>query len=98
MIEVLRACSYAGLVQEGMEQLHEMGAFYGMNHVRNHRSPQWYDIVHFEHKLSWLCFRLPQKVSYQWRCISLLINSGSFPKLANVGLPPNHPSLEQSTL
>ena len=21
-----------------------------------HDSPQWYDIVHFEHKLSWLCF------------------------------------------
>ena len=25
-----------------------------------HDSPQWYDIVHFEHKLSWLCFGLPQ--------------------------------------
>ena len=31
-----------------------------------HDSPQWYDIVHFEHKLSWLCFGLPQKASYQW--------------------------------
>ena len=26
-----------------------------------HDSPHWYDIVHFEHKLSWLCFGLPQK-------------------------------------
>ena len=26
-----------------------------------HDSPQLYDIVHFEHKLSWLYFRLPQK-------------------------------------
>ena len=32
-----------------------------------HDSPQWYDIVHFEHKLSWLCFGLPQKASSQWR-------------------------------
>ena len=24
--------------------------------VKNHDLPQWYDIVHFEHKLSWLCF------------------------------------------
>ena len=24
-------------------------------------SPQWYDIVHFEHKLSWLCFGLPKR-------------------------------------
>ena len=31
-----------------------------------HDSPQWYDIVHFEHKLSWLCFGFPQKASYQW--------------------------------
>ena len=23
-------------------------------------TPQWYDIVHFEHKLSWHCFGLPQ--------------------------------------
>ena len=28
-------------------------------HVRNHDSPQWYDIIHFEHKLSWLCFEFP---------------------------------------
>ena len=54
--------------------------------VRNHDSPQWYDIVHFEHKLSWLCFGLPQKASYQWRCIPLLINPRSFSKLADVGL------------
>ena len=32
-----------------------------------HESPQWYDIVHFEHKLSWLCFGLSQKASYRWR-------------------------------
>ena len=32
--------------------------------VRNHDSPQWYDIVYFEHKLSWLCFELPQKASF----------------------------------
>ena len=30
-------------------------------------SSPWYDIVHFEHKLSWLCFGLPQKASHQWR-------------------------------
>ena len=36
--------------------------------VKNHESPpQWYHIVHFEHNLSWLCFELPQKASYQWR-------------------------------
>ena len=26
-----------------------------------HDSPQWYDIIHFEHKLSWLYFRLSKK-------------------------------------
>ena len=26
-------------------------------------SPQWYDIVHFEHNL-WLCFGIPQNLSY----------------------------------
>ena len=31
-----------------------------------HDSPQWYDIVHFEHKLLWLCFGFPQKASHQW--------------------------------
>ena len=31
--------------------------------VRHLRYPQWYDIVHFKHKLSWLCFGLPQKSS-----------------------------------
>ena len=30
-------------------------------HVRNHDSPQWYDIVHFEHKLSWLYFWFPKR-------------------------------------
>ena len=29
--------------------------------VRNHEPLQWYDIVHFEHKLLWLYFRFPQK-------------------------------------
>ena len=29
-----------------------------------HNSLQWYDVVHFEHKLSWLCFGLPQKASH----------------------------------
>ena len=28
-----------------------------------HDSPQWYDIVHFELKLSWLCFGFSQKAS-----------------------------------
>ena len=32
-----------------------------------HDSPQSYDIVHFEHKRSWLCSRLSRKASYQWR-------------------------------
>ena len=37
------------------------------------------------------------KVSYQ--CIYfLLVNPGSFPKLANVGLPLNNPPLEQYTI
>ena len=31
-------------------------------HVRNHDSPQWYDIVYFEHKLSWLYFGLSTNV------------------------------------
>ena len=35
--------------------------------VRNHDSPQSYDIVYFEHKLSWLCFGFLKKVSFQWR-------------------------------
>ena len=37
--------------------------------VRNQGSSQWYDIVHFEHKLSWLGFGFPQKASHQWRYI-----------------------------
>ena len=28
-----------------------------------HDSPQWYDIIHFENMLSWLCFGIPQKAS-----------------------------------
>ena len=39
-----------------------------------HDSSQWYDIVHFEHKISWLYFELPQKTSCQW----------SFPKRPHV--------------
>ena len=39
-----------------------------------HDSPQWYDIVHFENKLSWLCLGLPKNVSPQWREYSLFIN------------------------
>ena len=38
----------------------------GQGLLDEHDSPQWYDIVHFEHKLSWLCFGLSQKASYQW--------------------------------
>ena len=30
-------------------------------------SPQWYDIVHLEHKLSCLCFEITQKALYQWK-------------------------------
>ena len=50
-------------------------------HVRNHDSPQWYDIVHFKHKLSWLCFGLSKRRlcfglskrrSYEWRCITFI--------------------------
>ena len=40
----------------------------------HHISPQWYDIVHFGPKPSWLClWALPQKASYQWRYLSILI-------------------------
>ena len=40
----------------------------------HHISPQWYDIVHFGRKPSWICFwALPQKASYQWRYVSILI-------------------------
>ena len=40
----------------------------------HHISPQWYDIVHFGPKPSWICFwALPQKASYQWRYLSILI-------------------------
>ena len=37
----------------------------GSGLLDEHDSPQWYDIVHFECKLLWLCFGLPQKASYQ---------------------------------
>ena len=45
-----------------LEDLFDIGS------VRRTRldSPQWYDIVHFEHNLSWFCFGLPQKASFQW--------------------------------
>ena len=52
-----------------------------------HDSPQWYDIVHFEHKLSWLCFGLPQKPSYRWRQYSLIINGGTFIQHPQVVIP-----------
>ena len=40
----------------------------------HHISPQWYDIVHFGPKPSWICFwALPQNASYQWRYLSILI-------------------------
>ena len=35
-------------------------------------SPQWYDIVHFERKLSWFYFWFPHNGSHQWRCIPYL--------------------------
>ena len=52
-----------------------------LTRLDEHDFPQWYDIVHFEHKLSWLCFWLPQKASYQWRYYYLIINLWSFFKL-----------------
>ena len=53
----------------------------------HHISPQWYDIVHFGPKPSWICsWALPQKASYQWRYLSILIYPSSFPLLINVGL------------
>ena len=40
----------------------------------HHISPQWYDIFHFGPKPSWVCFwALPQKASYQWRYVFILI-------------------------
>jgi len=40
----------------------------------HHISPQWYDIVHSGPKPSWICsWALPQKASYQWRYLSILI-------------------------
>jgi len=53
----------------------------------HHISPQWYDIVHFGPKPSWICFwDLPQKASYQWRYLSILMYPWSSPLLVNVGL------------
>ena len=54
-----------------------------------HDPSQWYDIIHFEHNLLWLYFGIPQNVSYQLREDSLIINSRSFPKLADMGLWSN---------
>ena len=40
----------------------------------HHISPQWYDIVHFGPKPSWVCFwASPQKASYQWRYLFIHI-------------------------
>ena len=50
-----------------------------------HDSPQLYDIVHFEHRLSWICFELLQKASHQWRVYYLIINPQPFHKLIDVG-------------
>ena len=53
----------------------------------HHLSPHWYDIVHFGPKPSWICsWTIPQKASYQWRYLSILIYPWSSPFLANVGL------------
>ena len=80
---------------------HLRSAFRGFIHLTNfesgfdttckdsghHISPQWYDIVHFGPKPSWICFwALPQKASYQWRYLSILIYPWSSPFLVNVGL------------
>ena len=46
-------------------------------HVRNHDSPQWYNIVHFENKLSWLCFWASPKGLIPMEIYSLLINPWS---------------------
>ena len=43
--------------------------------VRNHDSPQWYDIVHFEHKLLWFCFWASPEGLVRMEMYSLLINS-----------------------
>ena len=52
-----------------------------------HLSPHWYDIVHFGPKPSWICsWVIPQKASYQWRYLSILIYPWSSSFLANVGL------------
>ena len=42
--------------------------------IINRLSTIVYDIVYFEHKPSWLCFRLFQNTSYQRRLYSLIIN------------------------
>ena len=55
--------------------------------VRKHESLRWYDIVHFEHKLSRLCFLFSPKGLMPIEMYSLLKNPWSFSKLANVGLP-----------
>ena len=61
--------------------------------LRNHGSPQWHDIVHFEYKLSWLCFWFFLNASYHgdnitWRTMI-------FPLTSQCGTPPNNPPLEQ---
>ena len=56
-----------------------------------HDSQQLYDIVNFEHKLSWFCFKFPQKVSPQREEYYLIINR-SFPKLVDVRLSSSNTS------
>ena len=61
----------------------------GVGYVRNHDSLQWYDIIHFEHKLPYFAFSFPKKPHVDEDVF--LVNPWSFPKLANVGLTPNNP-------
>ena len=35
--------------------------------LNEYDSPQLYDIIHFEHKLSYFCFELSQKALFQWK-------------------------------
>ena len=61
--------------------------------------PQWYDVVHFGHKSSQLCFGTTKKVSDQWKSLYSLIYHRSLSSLINVGLylQLNYPPLKQST-
>ena len=68
--------AYLRLVSENtlLTPLHVTKKTHKICMLDEHGSPKWYDIVHFEHKLLWLCFELPQKASHQWREYSLFIN------------------------